>query len=265
MGRSQPKSMTIHGGVSVIAEVRYSVIADRLEKGWIDVETSGLDEAIAWAEEARSERKALSTAICGKVVDICEEAMSRIWIPDIVAEMCPCHDPYAVVPSGIAPEQAVRIRAGDRERNLRESRNSILRMDRVMNAFLDAGASVFEYGTFAGMEAADAGMPQTEAFRFPGFVARYWRPELFERGRGPFRRTCVSGEVSDRERQDELSLELFPDCATARRWIQVARKHLPDCRMEACQLACASLDSAGARNLPSQRTIWSPAGKSRLP
>ena len=96
-----------------------------------------------------------------------------------------------------------------------------------MNRFLDVGAQVFEYGTFVRKEAVDAGMNREEAFRYPGFVSRYWRPHLFEKGRGAFRWTCISGDVADRDRLDRLALELFPECPVTQRWIPLAREHLP--------------------------------------
>ena len=146
------------------------------------------------------------------MVEICEEILEKGWIPDIVTEMCPFHDPFAVIPSGVTPEEADDLRQRSRDEYLALSRKSILRMVKVMNRFMDAGAEVFEFGTFVRKEAVDAGMSREEAFRYPGFVAAYWRPKLFELGRGPFRWTCISGDVADRDRLDQLALELFPDC-----------------------------------------------------
>ena len=96
-----------------------------------------------------------------------------------------------------------------------------------MNRFRDRGCEVFEFGTFARKEAFDAGMDQDEAFRYPGFVSAYWRPRYFELGRGPFRWTCISGSTADRDRLDDLALEMFPECPVTQRWIPLARKHLP--------------------------------------
>ena len=227
MGRSQPKAMTMHGGVSVTAEVRPEVVAEMLERGWADLEAKDLDEAIALAGEAANAGRPLAILICGNMVDICEAAIERNWIPDIVTEMCPFHDPFAVIPSGLTPDEAAVVRQRSRDEYMAHARDSIIRMVKVMNKFLDAGAEVFEFGTFVRKEAVDAGMSREEAFRYPGFVKAYWRPKLFELGRGPFRWTCISGEVPDRERLDRLALEMFPDCPITQRWIPLAREHLP--------------------------------------
>ena len=227
MGRSQPKSMTMHGGVSVIVEVRRNAVDQCLQSGWVDVEAASLDAAIALAAAAGKARKPLSIVICGNMADLCEEALEKGWIPDIVTEMCPFHDPLAAIPAGHSPKEAHALRKRSTDAYLAESRKTILRIVRAMNRFLDAGAEVFEYGTFVRKEAVDAGMPKDEAFRYPGFVARYWRPRLFALGRGPFRWTCISGDEADRKRLDDLALELFPDCPVTQRWIPLARAHLP--------------------------------------
>lgn len=227
MGRSQPKAMTMHGGVSVTVEVRREVVDDKLAQGWADVEARDLDEAIALADEAVKAKKPLAILICGNMVDVCEEAIEKNWIPDIVTEMCPFHDPFAVIPSGLTPEEAAALLKRSREDYMVHARASITRMVKVMNRFLDAGAEVFEFGTFVRKEAVDAGMSREEAFRYPGFVKAYWRPKLFELGRGPFRWTCISGEVSDRDRLDQLALDMFPDCPITQRWIPLAKEHLP--------------------------------------
>ena len=227
MGRSQPKAMTMHGGVSVTVEVRREVVDDKLAQGWADVEAKDLDEAVRMADEAAEAKKPLAILVCANMVDICEEAIEKGWAPDIVTEMCPFHDPFAVIPSGLSPEEAAAILKRSREEYMTHARDSICRMVRAMNELQQMGCEVFEFGTFVRKEAVDAGMPREEAFQYPGFVSAYWRPKLFELGRGPFRWTCVSGEVGDRDRLDELALSMFPGCPITQRWIPLAREHLP--------------------------------------
>ena len=227
MGRSQPKAMTMHGGVSITVEVRREVVDEKLRQGWADVEAKDLGEAIVMADKAVAAKEPLAILLCANMVDVCEEMVEKGWTPDIVTEMCPFHDPFAVIPSGLSPAQADDLRQKSRGQYLDVSRNSILRMVRVMNRLKAAGAEVFEFGTFVRKEAVDAGMSREEAFQYPGFVSAYWRPKLFELGRGPFRWTCISGDVADRDRLDRLALDMFPDCPITQRWIPLAQKHLP--------------------------------------
>jgi urocanate hydratase len=95
-----------------------------------------------------------------------------------------------------------------------------------MNTFLDKSVQVFEYGNSLRKEARDAGMAEAEAMRIPGFVAAYIRP-LFCEGRGPFRWTCLSRDAEDLKKLDDLVLEMFAGDELVRRWITLARKHIP--------------------------------------
>ncbi|MEM7120915.1 MAG: urocanate hydratase [Pseudomonadota bacterium] len=227
MGRSQPLAMNMHGGISVTVEVRKDIIDRRLKDGYADVEAKDLSDAIAIAERAKSDGTPLGIVLHGNMTDVCEQALERGWHPDVVTEMCPCHDPFAFVPSGVDPTNAEGLRRQNPDDYLERSRETMKRLVRAMNRFTDAGSVVFEYGTFVRKECVDAGMSRDEASRYPGFVARYWRPTMFEQGRGPFRWTCVSGEPDDQSRLDDLVLELFPDCPVVQRWIPKARQTLP--------------------------------------
>jgi len=226
MGRSQPLAMTMHGGITVCVEVRDEIIKQRIASGYADVHASTLEEAIELAEGAKARKRPLGIALSGNMCDVLEQALALAWRPDVVTEMCPCHDPYALVASGLTPADAVALRARHPDGYLKKSRETMLRMVRSLNSFLDRGIVVFEYGTFIRKECVDAGMPRAEAFRFPGCIARYVRPLFFE-GRGPFRWTCVSGEVSDLARLDQLALDLFPRDPVVQRWIPRARAKLP--------------------------------------
>jgi urocanate hydratase len=140
--------------------------------------------------------------------------------------MCPCHDPFALIPVGMTPDEAVVLRSSDRDALLARSRETMIRMLRALNGLMDAGCIVFEYGTFIRKECVDAGISRGEAFRFPGCIARYVRPMFFE-GRGPFRWTCISGDPTDQARLDDLALSLFPNDPVVQRWIPRARAKLP--------------------------------------
>ena len=226
MGRSQPLAMTMHGGVSVTVEVRQQSIVERLASGYADVQAASLQEAIDMAESAKREGRALSIVVLGNMVDALEQALDCGWKPDIVTEMCPCHDPFALIPSGLTLEQAAALLETDREAYMATSRQSMIRIVRAMTRLQTNGSIVFEYGTFVRKEAVDAGMSKEEAFAYPGCIAEYVRP-LFFLGRGPFRWTCVSGEIADQQRLDDLALEMFKDDSLVTRWISTARYRLP--------------------------------------
>jgi urocanate hydratase len=226
MGRSQPFAMSMHGGVTVCVEVRGEIIEQRIAAKYADVRAANLAEAIALAEDAKAKRRPLGIIVQGNMADLLEEAVALEWKPDIVTEMCPCHDPFALIPAGLTPADAAVLRTSSSAGYLEASRTTMLRMLRARSMMMDRGSVVFEYGTFIRKECVDAGMDRAEAFRFPGCISRYVRP-LFLEGRGPFRWTCISGDVADREALDDLALALFPSDPIVQRWIPRARKSLP--------------------------------------
>ena len=226
MGGNQTRAMTMLGGVCVAVDADERVIRRRIERGFCDVLASSLDEAIDLAERAREEGKPLGMGLVGNAAEVFPAVLARGWRPDIVTEMCPCHDPISYIPAGLTPQQADELRQTDRDEYLRRARQSMITQLEAMIGFHDLGVQVFEYGTSIRKECRDAGMPEEQAMRIPGFVAAYLR-KLFLLGRGPFRWTCLSGEASDLARLDELALEMFPEDETTVKWITLAREHVP--------------------------------------
>jgi urocanate hydratase len=226
MGGNQTRAMTMHGGVGIVVDADERVIERRIEKRFIDTRVGSLDEAIDLGKKTAAAGEPLGIAVVGNAADVFEEAWDKGFRPDIVTEMCPCHDPISYIPSGLSPQEAEALRREDRDEYLRRARATMIRQLRAMNRFFADGVPTFEYGTSIRKECRDAGMPVDEAMTIPGFVSEYIRP-LFCEGRGPFRWTCVSGEASDLARLDDLCLELFPDDLLVTRWIKLAREHIP--------------------------------------
>src|SRR4029078_4816490 len=100
-----------------------------------------------------------------------------------------------------------------------------------------AGAIVFDYGNNLRAQAKEAGVD--DAFDYPGFVPAFIRPQFCE-GRGPFRWAALCGAPADIERTDRAVLELFPDDAGLRRWIEMAEARVPYQGLpgQICRLRC---------------------------
>ncbi len=226
MGGNQSWAMKMHGGVAVVVDADERVIRRRMEKGYMDQIVYSFDEARLLAEKAAADKTPLSVAIVGNAAEVFWEAHDKGFMPDIVSEMCPCHDPISYIPSGYTGEQADVYRAKDRKAYLHDARETMKKQLRAMIAFSKKGAEAFEYGTSIRKECMDAGMPREEALQIPGFVSAYIRP-LFCEGRGPFRWTCLSGEPEDLKRTDDLALEICKGDPLVERWINLARRHLP--------------------------------------
>ena len=226
MGANQPRAMTMYGGVCIDVDANPAIIKKRIELKFCDVEAQSLDEAIKIAKEAAAANKPLGIGLAGNAATLFPEALGKGFLPDIVTEMCPCHDPLSYIPEGYSVEEAREFRAADRLAYLDKARQSMVKQLRAMIGFQDKGVQVFEYGTSIRKECRDAGMPEEEAMSIPGFVAAYIRP-LFCEGRGPFRWTCMSGEASDLAALDDLIIGLFPHDTVTVKWINLAREHLP--------------------------------------
>lgn len=226
MGGNQSWAMKMHGGIAIIVDADERVIKRRIEKDYLDQMVYSLDEAIEIVNKAKADKVPTSVAIVGNAADVFEEAYQKGFMPDIISEMCPCHDPISYIPSGYTGEEADAYRAKDRKAYLEDARETMKRQLATMVNFSKKGVEVFEYGTSIRKECMDAGMPKEQAMAIPGFVSEYIRP-LFCEGRGPFRWTCISGSAEDLARTDELALEICKGDPLVERWIKLARKNLP--------------------------------------
>lgn len=226
MGGNQSWAMKMHGGVAIIVDADERVIDRRIAKNYLDQKVYTLDDAWKIVTEAADKKEPTSVAVVGNAADVYWEAYEKGYLPDIVTEMCPCHDPISYIPSGYNGVEADEYRGRDRQAYLKDARETMIKQLRAMIAFKKKGAEVFEYGTSIRKECMDAGMPEGEAKQIMGFVYEYIRP-LFCEGRGPFRWTCISGEASDLARLDDLALEICKGDPLVERWIKLARKNLP--------------------------------------
>lgn len=226
MGGNQTWAGKMHGAVVILADADERIIDRRIAKNYMDIKVKTLDEAWKIAQEHVKNDDPISIAVIGNAADIYEEALAKNYLPDVVTEMCPCHDPISYIPSGYTGEQADVYRGENREAYLEDARTTMKRQLRAMIELKKRGAEVFEYGTSIRKECIDAGMPEAEAKQIEGFVAGYIRP-LFCEGRGPFRWTCISGDPADLARLDDLALEICKGDHLVENWIALARKHLP--------------------------------------
>lgn len=226
MGGNQPRAMTMLGGVSICCDVDMEVMKRRLAVGYCDEICTDFDEAVAKAKAAAKAGKPLGIALFGNAVEVLRKAKETGFMPDIITDMTPAHDPLSYVPEGLTVDEARDLRKADRDRYFKLAGKAMIDHLNLMNEFHDKGVQVFEYGNSLRKEARDAGMPVEKAMQIPGFVAAYIRP-LFCEGRGPFRWICVSRDPEDLRKLDDVVEEMFADDDLVRGWIQLARKHIP--------------------------------------
>jgi urocanate hydratase len=226
MGGNQPRAMTMLGGVSICVDADREVIQRRLDVGYCDVCADSFEEAVRMAKKAAAEKKTLGISVEMNAVEALRMARKIGFMPDIITDMTPAHDPISYIPVGLSPKEAAELRKTDRTKYLEVARKSMVEHLSLMNEFHDKGVQVFEYGNSIRKEARDAGMPEVQAMKIPGFVAAYIRP-LFCEGRGPFRWMCLSGDPEDLRKIDDMVLEVFADDELVTRWISLAKEVIP--------------------------------------
>jgi urocanate hydratase len=224
MGGAQPLAATMAGATFLGIEVDETRIDKRLATGYCDRKSHSVDEALAWIDDARVNRRALSVGLVGNAAEVLPELVRRGVTPDVVTDQTSAHDTLnGYVPAGLTLPSAVELRRADPAAYIARATSSIVEHVRAMLAMQRRGAVTFDYGNNLRTVAFDAGVE--DAFAFPGFVPAYIRP-LFCEGKGPFRWVALSGDPDDIYRTDRLVLELFPENEHLRRWITLARERV---------------------------------------
>jgi len=224
MGGAQPLAATMAGASCLAIECQASRIEMRLRTGYVDVQASDLDEALAIIEKATRAKSPVSVALLGNAAEILPELVRRGIRPDCVTDQTSAHDPingYLPIGWTVAEWEAKRETAPKSVETA--ARRSIAEHVRAMLAFHRMGIPTVDYGNNIRQVALEEGV--ADAFDFPGFVPAYIRP-LFCRGIGPFRWAALSGDPEDIARTDERVKELLPENKHLHHWLDMARKRI---------------------------------------
>jgi len=223
MGGAQPLAVTMNDGVGLFVEVDGERIARRLRLGYVDRATTSLDEALAWAEDARRRREPLSIAVEGNAAEIHPEIARRGVRLDVVTDQTSAHDILnGYIPAGLTPAAAADLRARDPKAYMERAYASVAAQMRAMLELQRGGAVLFDYGNNFRREAENAGVHD---FSYPGFVPAFIRP-LFCEGDGPFRWVALSGDPEDIYATDAALAEAFADNEPLVRWLRLARERV---------------------------------------
>jgi urocanate hydratase len=226
MGGAQPLAATMNGAVCLAVEVDEARARRRVETGYCDRVTHGVDEAIAWVCEAMDEKRPLSVALVGNAAEIHPLLVKKGLRVDIATDQTSAHDPLnGYVPAGLTLEQAAALRASHPDEYVRHARVSMATHVRALLTMRQLGTVLFDYGNNLRGEAEKGGVPHDQAFSYPGFVPEYIRP-MFCAGKGPFRWAALSGDPADIQATDAAALDEFPDDMRLHRWIPLAQKHV---------------------------------------
>ena len=216
MSGAQPKAGNIAGVVSVIAEINPKAAEKRYEQGWVDELHTNLDELIPAVRKAVAERRTVSMAYVGNVVDLWERLANEDIEVSLGSDQTSLHNPWAggYYPVGLTFEESKRMMADDPARFKQCVEASLRRQVAAINRLTARGMYFFDYGNAFLLQSSRAGadivLPDGR-FRYPSYVQDIMGPMFFDYGFGPFRWVCTSCDPHDLEVTDQLATEVLED------------------------------------------------------
>ncbi len=216
MSGAQPKAGNIAGVVSVIAEINPKAAEKRYEQGWVDELHTNLDELIPAVRKAVAERRTVSMAYVGNVVDLWERLADENIEVNLGSDQTSLHNPWAggYYPVGLTFEESKRMMADDPARFKQCVEASLRRQVAAINRLTARGMYFFDYGNAFLLQSSRAGadiMLPDGRFRYPSYVQDIMGPMFFDYGFGPFRWVCTSCDPHDLEVTDRLATEVLED------------------------------------------------------
>ena len=216
MSGAQPKAGNIAGVVSVIAEINPKAAEKRYEQGWVDELHTNLDELIPAVRKAVDERRTVSMAYVGNVVDLWERLADEDIEVNLGSDQTSLHNPWAggYYPVGLTFEESKRMMADDPARFKQCVEASLRRQVAAINRLTARGMYFFDYGNAFLLQSSRAGadiMLPDGRFRYPSYVQDIMGPMFFDYGFGPFRWVCTSCDPHDLEVTDRLAAEVLED------------------------------------------------------
>ena len=216
MSGAQPKAGNIAGVVSVVAEINPKAAGKRYEQGWVDELHDQLDELIPAIRKAVDERRTVSMAYVGNVVDLWERLAKEDIRVDLGSDQTSLHNPWAggYYPVGLTLEESKQMMADQPEAFKEKVRESLRRQVAAINQLTARGMYFFDYGNAFLLESSRAGadilLPDGN-FRYPSYVQDIMGPLFFDYGFGPFRWVCTSCDPDDLALTDQLAAEALEE------------------------------------------------------
>lgn len=216
MSGAQPKAGNIAGVVSVTAEINPLAAEKRYEQGWVDELHNNLDELIPAIRKAVADKRTVSMAYVGNVVDLWERLAQEDMHVDLGSDQTSLHNPWAggYYPVGLTLEESKQMMAEQPEQFKERVRESLRRQCAAINKLADKGMYFFDYGNAFLLESSRAGadiMTADGKFRYPSYVQDIMGPMFFDYGFGPFRWVCTSGDPKDLETTDRLAAQVLEE------------------------------------------------------
>ena len=187
---------------------------------------SDLNELIPAIRKAVEERKTVSMAYVGNVVDLWERLAEENIKVDLGSDQTSLHNPWAggYYPVDMTFEESKQMMAENPELFRERVQASLRRQVAAINKLTERGMYFFDYGNAFLLQSERAGadiMAADGKFRYPSYVQDIMGPMFFDYGFGPFRWVCTSGKPEDLAVTDRLAVEVLEEiCKTAPEEIQ---------------------------------------------
>lgn len=216
MSGAQPKAGNIAGVVSVTAEINPLAAQKRYDQGWVDELHYSLDELIPAVRCAVADRRTVSMAYVGNVVDLWERLAAENIAVDLGSDQTSLHNPYAggYYPVGMTLDESKRMMAEEPDKFRERVFESLRRQVAAINKLAARGMYFFDYGNAFLLMASRAGadvMCDAGRVRYPSYVQDIMGPMFFDYGFGPFRWVCSSGKPEDLAETDRLAAGVLED------------------------------------------------------
>jgi urocanate hydratase len=243
MSGAQPKAGNIVGCITITAEVNYSAAKKRHDQGWVDKLVFEISELVKLVKEAQLEKKIISFAYIGNIVDVWEAFLKEKIHVTIGSDQTSLHNPWSggYYPVELNYDEANILLKDNPELFKQKVQESLKKHSIAIKMHVKRGTYFFDYGNAFLLEASRAGADvmndkKTE-FRYPSYVQDILGPICFDNGFGPFRWVCASGNEEDLKKTDEIAktiLTKIKEKAPSEiqgqlddniKWIEDAQKH----------------------------------------
>lgn len=216
MSGAQPKAGNIAGVVSVVAEINPLAAEKRYEQGWVDELHKDLDELIPAIRKAKEEKKTVSMAYVGNIVDLWERLAKEDIKVELGSDQTSLHNPWAggYYPVDMTVEESQEMMAENPEEFKKRVQASLRRQVAAINKLTAKGMYFFDYGNAFLLESSRAGadiLKEDGKFRYPSYVQDIMGPLFFDYGFGPFRWVCTSGNPEDLQKTDEIATAVLEE------------------------------------------------------
>ena len=216
MSGAQPKAGNIAKVVSVVAEINPKAVQKRYEQGWVDEIHDNLDELMKSIRAALADKRVVSMAYQGNVVDLWERLAKEDIEVNLGSDQTSLHNPWAggYYPVGLSLEESKKMMADDPDEFKKRVEASLRRQVAAINQLTQRGMYFFDYGNAFLLQSSRAGadilLPDGK-FRYPSYVQDIMGPMFFDYGFGPFRWVCTACDPDDLALTDKLAEQVLTD------------------------------------------------------